>query len=400
MAFSASATALGKVVQSSEGSNSEVYTVPSAASGYHLGAGLSPAQPSTWVNVPDGAFPITPPAAPTTGTGTGFAGGGLTANGAYIWALSSVTDYGETPAGPQLVVPSVGAFTGYILNLPAVTEGTTDNPVRKRRLYRTVNGGAQLKYVCEIGDLNLTTWHDALPDLQLGDNVPTSNTSGVTGTVTLSGGGVAVWTERSPSLSQASMASGDFVVNRATGNIIHATSDFARTGVTCNWSGSTLNTAQLVRDQIAAIRDLVAALGAANGFAALDSTARLTATATAAGLAVNGLLTIAGHVVSTGAPPTAAVAAGASGRVASVGVASGTDRHCVVNITPTATPGAGDQATVTFATAYTAAPSVTPSCQGGYAQAYISLVTTTGFTIAYNAAPPAGTIGIVCTIEQ
>jgi hypothetical protein len=292
MAFPASATALGKVVQSGEGSNPETYTVPSTATGYHLGAGLTPPQPGTWVNVPDGAFPITPPAAPTTGTGTGFAGGGLTANGAYTWAISSVTDYGETPAGPQLVVPSVGSYTGYILNLPAVTEGTTDNPVRKRRLYRTVNGGAQLKYVCEIGDLNLTTWHDALPDLQLGDNGPTANTSGVTGTVTLSGGGVAVWTERSPTLAQGAMASGDFVVNRQTGNIIHATSDFARTGVTCNWSGATLDTAQLVRDHINAVRDIAAAAGAANGLATLNNNGALTATATAGALAVGGKLSV------------------------------------------------------------------------------------------------------------
>jgi len=268
--FPASATALGRVVQSSDGPNTELYTVPSAAAGYHLGAGLTPPQPGTWVNVPDGAFPITPPGAPTTGTGTGFAGGGLTANGAYAWALSSITDYGETPAGPQLVVPNVGNYTGYILNLPAVTEGTTDNPVRKRRLYRTANGGAQLKYVTEIGDLNLTTWHDALPDLQLGDNVPTSNASGVTGTVTLSGGGVTVWTERSPTLAQGAMASGDFVVNRQTGNIVHATSDYARTGVTVVWSGATLDTAQLVRDHIAAVRDIAAAAGANNGLPTLN----------------------------------------------------------------------------------------------------------------------------------
>ena len=272
MTFPASATVLGRVVQSSDGTNTEVYTVPSVTTGYHLGTGLSPAQPTGWVNTPDGAFPITPPAAPTTGTGTGFAGGGLTANGAYIWAISSVTDYGETPAGPQLVVPSVGSYTGYILNLPAVTEGTTDNPVRKRRLYRTVAGGAQLKYVCEIGDLNLTTWHDALPDLQLGDNAPVSNTSGVTGTVTLSGGGVTVWTERSPTLAQGAMASGDFVVNRQTGNIIHATADFARTGVQVVWSGSTLDTAQLVRDQITALRDTATAAGAPNGLGTLNAT--------------------------------------------------------------------------------------------------------------------------------
>ncbi len=326
MVFPASATALGKVVQSSEGSNLETYTVPSTATGYHLGAGLTPPQPGTWVNVPDGAFPITPPAAPTTGTGTGFAGGGLTANGAYIWAISSATDYGETPAGPQLVVPSVGSYTGYILNLPAVTEGTTDNPVRKRRLYRTVNGGAQLKYVCEIGDLNLTTWHDALPDLQLGDNVPTSNTSGVTGTVTLSGGGVLVWTERSPLLSQVSMASGDFVVNRATGNIIHATSDFSRVGVTCAWSGATLGTAQLVRDQFAALRDVAAAAGAANGLATLNNNGALTATATASALAVGGKLSVSS---------ASGIAAGAA-QSGAISVPSGTALGTTYTVTTSA----------------------------------------------------------------
>ncbi len=270
MTLPASWQKLGRAVQSTDGQNSETYTVPSAATGYHLGAGLTPPQPADWINIPDGAFPLSPPAAPTTGPGTGFAGGGLTANSAYTWALTAVTDYGETPLGPQLVVPNTGAYTGYVLALPAVSEGTTDNPVRRRRLYRTVAGGAQLKFVCEISDLSLTTWRDYTSDPELGDNAPATNTSGVTGIVTLSGVGVSVWTERGPATPQGSLGSGDFVVNRQTGAIIHATADYNRQ-VTVAWSGATLDTSSLVNDQVAAIQDIGSAVGAAGGIASLNA---------------------------------------------------------------------------------------------------------------------------------
>lgn len=279
MPFPASAQALGHVVQSSDAQQVETYTVPANVAGYHLGAGLTPPQPPGWMNVPDGAFPVLPPGAPTTGPGTGFTNGQLTPNTSYAWALSNVTDYGETTVGVALTVPSDGNFTGYVLALPPVAEGTTDNPIRRRRLYRTAAGGAApFKYVGELADLSLTTWRDGLPDSELGDSAPTTNTSGVTGIVTLSGGGVQVWTERGPATPQGSLQGGDFVVNRQTGNIVHATADAQRASVSVRWSGATLDTAALVNDQIGAVRDIAAATGQPNGLAVLNALGGVAAT--------------------------------------------------------------------------------------------------------------------------
>jgi len=277
--FPQTAQALGKVVQSSDGQQVETYVVPTSVAGYHLGAGLTPPQPPDWINVPDGAFPVLPPGAPTTGPGTGFTNGQLTPNSAYAWALSNCTDYGETTVGVALTVPSDGNFTGYVLALPPVAEGTTDNPIRRRRLYRTAAGGAApFKYVGELADLSLTTWRDGLPDSELGDSAPTTNTSGVTGIVTLAGGGVQVWTERGPATAQGSLQGGDFVVNRQTGNIVHATADANRAGVTARWSGATLDTSSLVNDHIGAVRDVAAAVGQPNGLAGVDGNGNVAST--------------------------------------------------------------------------------------------------------------------------
>jgi len=275
MPFPASAQALGHVVQSSDAQNVETYVVPAGTAGYHLGLGLNPPQPPDWINVADGAFPVLPPGAPTTGPGTGFTNGQLTPNTSYMWAMSNVTDYGETPVGVALTVPSDGNFTGYVLALPPVAEGTTDNPIRRRRLYRTAAGGAApFKYVGELADLSLTTWRDGLPDSELGDSAPTTSTSGVTGIVILSGGGVQVWTERGPTTIQQNLQSGDFVVNRQTGNIVHATADANRASVTVRWSGATLDTASLVNDHIGAVRDVATAAGQPGGLATIDANGR------------------------------------------------------------------------------------------------------------------------------
>jgi len=143
-----------------------------------------------------------------------------------------------------------------------------------------------------------------------------------------------------------------------------------------------------------------ASKGQANGVATLDASGRLAQIATSlAGLVLNGVTTVAGHMTNTGSTPTGAIATGASGRVAGVSVA-GTDRRCLVNITTTNTPGAGDQVTITFAVSYASAPLVQLSCQGGYNPVYISALSATGFTIAFQNTPGAGNAGIVCSVEQ
>jgi len=143
-----------------------------------------------------------------------------------------------------------------------------------------------------------------------------------------------------------------------------------------------------------------ASKGQANGVATLDASGRLAQIATSlAGLVLNGVTTVAGHMTNTGSTPTGAIATGASARVAGVSVA-GTDRRCLVNITTTNTPGAGDQVTITFAVSYASAPLVQLSCQGGYNPVYISALSATGFTIAFQNTPGAGNAGVVCSIEQ
>jgi len=119
-----------------------------------------------------------------------------------------------------------------------------------------------------------------------------------------------------------------------------------------------------------------------------------------AGVATVGGLSVGGHVANTGATPTVARAAGATWITGTPAVA-GTDCRCTFNFSSPAF-SAGDQVVVTFATPYAVPPQVQPTCQGNYADLYISALSTTGFTLAFSGGGVAGPglMTVVCSIEQ
>ena len=270
MTFPTSSTSLVPVVQDSDGTLVESYSVPGSAPYTHrLGANLSPAYPSGWQLLPKGAFAINPPAAPLAGALVSETGG-LVSGGAYSWALTNVTANGETTAGTLYTVGAIGSGTSYKFALPAASQGTPDAPIAARRLYRTANGGATLGFVAEIRDLALTHYVDKTPDADLGDAPPSSNGSGLPQTVALTGSS-QTWTERAPG---ATLGAGDFIVDYSRsptgGAITHSAADAAK-AVTASYTASTYATSALVNALIAAIKDIAAAAGSSNGLAPTDA---------------------------------------------------------------------------------------------------------------------------------
>lgn len=104
-----------------------------------------------------------PGSAPTAGTFTGSAH--------YRYAYTFVTTVGETTGSPTYI--EVGPF-GLAQDLTFATgpAGTT-----ARKLYRTADGGVQLKLLATINDNSTTTYVDSVADGTLGANIPTTNTT-------------------------------------------------------------------------------------------------------------------------------------------------------------------------------------------------------------------------------
>lgn len=275
MPYPTSSTALVSVRQDSDGTLTENYSVPATGPFTHrLGASLAPALPTGWQLIPKGAFPISAPAAPTGTTSTVV--GGLVTHGNYIWALTNCTDYGETVLGVSLHVTDIGVGTAYTLTLPfpANAQGTTDAPVRFRRLYRTTNGGASLLLVAELRDLAILTYNDLMLDTSLTAAAPTSNTSGIPAVVTLAGS-ATTWVESAPGTT---LTTGLFVVDysyNTTGGIVtHAGADAGK-AVTVTYTAATLVSSAFTNGLITAIKDVGAAAGVANGLATLDGSAHV-----------------------------------------------------------------------------------------------------------------------------
>lgn len=279
MSFPTSINTLGKIIQATDGTYSETITIPGSPYTHVLGSGLSPAQPAGWQNVPVGAFPIQPPAACTSGSPTSInsSAGFLTAGATYKWVMTNVTDFGETTAGSFFSFTMPASTTVANLALPTASQGTADAPIRARRLYRTAANGSTYGFVAQINDLSLTNWYDGFPDAFLGIAPPSSNTSGSTGAVTISGGGVSSWTEVAPG---STLSSGQFIVDYSTmttgGTITFAGADSGRTSVTITYTAATLANAPIMNNTITALKDIVSAFGAASGFATLDSGGHLT----------------------------------------------------------------------------------------------------------------------------
>src|SRR4051794_29901406 len=163
--------------QDSDGTVAESFTIPGTPFTYRLGSGLTPPYPGGMPLIPNGAAPLAAPAAPTAGAA--LTTGNLMANGNYKWAVTLVTKFGETTPSSNLTFAALGAGkVGQTINIPAAT-GTTANPVIMRRIYRTVNAGAQLFLVAEVDDAAVSSYVDELSDTLLVTTVPVSNTSGL-----------------------------------------------------------------------------------------------------------------------------------------------------------------------------------------------------------------------------
>jgi hypothetical protein len=285
--FPATANALGKIIQTTDGSYTETYNVPVAPGPYThlLGKNLTPPLPTGWQDVPLGAFPINPPGAVTIGSPGGYntGGGFLTAAGVYKVAMTNVTDYGETILGSVTTFTLGATFTAANYVLPSVSQGTADAPIRKRRLYRSVAGGSSLFLVAEIADLNQLSYVDGMADAFLLTAPPSVNGSGAIGTVLVSGGGHAggYWTEVAPGTG---LVGGQYIVDYSTGitggTITHAAADANTLGVSAQFTAGTLASATVVNNIIQSIQDMAAAnagaiptaqKAAVSGVASLDS---------------------------------------------------------------------------------------------------------------------------------
>lgn len=130
---------------------------------------------------------VTPPSVQMAYSGPG---GSLSVDFAYTW----VTANGETTPSPVKHVPGYGVGGGIGSRLAAIAVGPTGTIARN--VYRTVDGGSQLKFLIQVSD-NTTTdiQNPSTTDGGLGANAPTTNTaalsivpltivSGPTGTAT------------------------------------------------------------------------------------------------------------------------------------------------------------------------------------------------------------------------
>lgn len=102
--------------------------------------------------------------------------------GIYKYAVTFVDKQGETIPGTQL---SITTTTGnQAVNLTAIPLGPASTytavPLTlKRRIYRTVVAGSQLKLLTTLNDNTTTTFNDAIADGSLGANAPVSSTYAV-----------------------------------------------------------------------------------------------------------------------------------------------------------------------------------------------------------------------------
>jgi hypothetical protein len=275
VAYPGSTTSLGQAVQDSDGPFVEPYTIPASAPYTHrLGIAAY-----GWGVAPTGGVAISPPGAPTAGAAVTDASFGLVSNGNYSWALTNVTQYGETTAGTSLHLAAIGVgTTGQTLNLPAMTQGTSDVPIVSRRLYRTTNGGAQLKLVADILDAQQTTYVDGRPDDALGPNAPGTNSSGLASSVALAGASTT-WTEMPPGTAQAALTAGQYTVDYSLsgttcGLITHATADAGKSP-TATYRAATVVTSTVINALVTAQKDTELALGTTPQGSYADASARL-----------------------------------------------------------------------------------------------------------------------------
>lgn len=113
-----------------------------------------------------------------TSTGTGGPYPFATGDAERLWAVTFITDAGETLPSPLMSasvahgpLPAGGPFYADISAIPIGGAGVTG-----RRVYRTAAGLLQLKLVATLDNV-VTTYADHTTDLLLGANVPVANTA-------------------------------------------------------------------------------------------------------------------------------------------------------------------------------------------------------------------------------
>ncbi len=110
----------------------------------------------------------------TTGTNLG--------TGVYQYVLTFVTPGGETTPSPAVTVTTTSSNRAVNLSaLPVGSQGTTNNPVIGRNLYRTLVGGTTFYLLATIADNTTTSYSDTTPDSALNGKAqpPLVNTSGI-----------------------------------------------------------------------------------------------------------------------------------------------------------------------------------------------------------------------------
>lgn len=126
-------------------------------------------------------------APPVSGiTASAAAGAGLSA-GAYQYAVTFLSQGGETTPSPAASVTTTsGNQQVNLANIPTAPSqpslpGVATNTVIGRNLYRTTAGGSTLALLATIPDNTTTTWMDTTPDSALAGKPPPPavNTSGV-----------------------------------------------------------------------------------------------------------------------------------------------------------------------------------------------------------------------------
>lgn len=208
---------------------SESHTIPSSGP-YTIRLGVS--APTGWqLIIPDGAFPVGSPNAPTL---TAVTAGNVSASSVYKYLVTFLTQYGESSAGAEAVVTLSSSQHGVkITNIPLGTDPT--NPVLARKIYRTVAGGStgSETLLAVLDDNALTDYVDSTADGDLlSDAIPVADNSGLQ-LVTIPG-----YTE-----VKSSPAALHFTVDYSssvTGGIITFNSSNAGASITVSYTGGTL----------------------------------------------------------------------------------------------------------------------------------------------------------------
>ena len=126
-------------------------------------------------------------AAPTTGLTANATSGTALGIGTYQYAVTFLTQGGETPPSPVVTVTTTSGNQALLLSsLPLgpstpLLPGTATNTIIGRNLYRSLAGGSTLLLLATLQDNTTTSFSDNLADATLTGKPqpPTVNTSGV-----------------------------------------------------------------------------------------------------------------------------------------------------------------------------------------------------------------------------